>query len=192
MGKFVHWIGNRKELQNPFLTYFLFLRDEIYNLYISYIGSGNHPKNGFWRVGVLNAVLSWNETKFKSLLREAFDGWSETYEPARGSGVGYPDLQFLVEGRILPIEVKVGWMAGEVLKSKIIRPSQIGWHDRFAKAGGKALVVICIKEGKSEWKAWALKNNRRETTAKWRQGWLLKDCKLFAANGVINADILRW
>lgn len=85
------------------------------------------------------------ETKYKRKLRQLFgEFWSDVYETRSGSGFGYPDLQFLVGARLLPVEVKRGVVRknGRV-HPRNIRPAQISWHDGFMKAGGKSFIVVC-------------------------------------------------
>jgi hypothetical protein len=86
------------------------------------------------------------EIDFKRWTRENYKGWSEAYEPRRGSGVGIPDLQFLVRGRLIPAELKIGEIKGEFVAVKTMRPSQIVWHNKFWKAGGCSILIVGASE----------------------------------------------
>ncbi len=118
-----------------------------------------------------------SETKAKKILRHAIGGWSESYEPGRGSGVGYPDLQFLADGILIPVEVKIGRESGCRIFSERIRPSQIQWHHEFQEAGGDSFVFVCFGSG-AEFRAWAIPKPTRDITSQWRNGWEVSKCTL--------------
>jgi len=88
-----------------------------------------------------------SESQFKSWFRKTWDGWVESYEPRRGSGVGIPDLQIVIDGHILPIELKVGKIVGDVLVVNEVRPDQIGWHRRINDVGIGTIFLIGVGEG---------------------------------------------
>lgn len=133
-----------------------------------------------------------SETTYKRKLRQIIGGWSESYEPSRGSGVGYPDLQFLfIDCRLVPVEVKCGWIEDRfdknknrlvLLRSEVIRPSQIRWHHDFRKAGGVAFVLICCGNV-NKMNVWETPDTDRETLAQWNKGWDLKRCAQWVKDG---------
>lgn len=140
------------------------------------------------------------ETRAKAILRRTIGGWSESYEPGRGSGVGYPDLQFLVRFRetttllpmLVPVEVKMGreicGLSGGKIVSKRIRPAQISWHHSFQEAGGVSFVFVCFGSG-AEFRAWAIPSPVREVTSKWQQGWEVSKCKLVVKGSELLIDL---
>ena len=85
-----------------------------------------------------------NESDFKRWLRTNWDGWMETYEPRRGTGIGIPDVQIVVDGRIVPIELKVGVIKNGVLFPREIRPPQIVWHKKLNDAGVASVLLIGV------------------------------------------------
>jgi hypothetical protein len=88
------------------------------------------------------------ERRVRALVRKHWHGWSDWLEPTGSAGVGRPDLDVLVDGRIVPVELKVmngsadGWICCEK-----IRPTQISWHFRFNRAGGISLWLFGHKRG---------------------------------------------
>ena len=90
------------------------------------------------------------ENDFKRWVKANWLGWSETYEPRKGSGVGIADMQFLVNGQLLPVELKVGRINYDMLYIDEVRPDQIGWHFRLNKAGGKSIFLIAVGFRKPE------------------------------------------
>lgn len=87
------------------------------------------------------------ETEFKKWFRRNWSGWIESYEPRRGSGVGIPDIQIAVAGRIVPIELKVGTLdENDVLWIDEIRPDQIGWHRRASESGIYTQFLVGVYE----------------------------------------------
>jgi|SRR5687768_3852157 len=137
------------------------------------------------------------EAKHKARLRRIIGGWSESYEPGRGSGVGYPDVQFLSGRLLVPVEVKRGRRIRDRLFADRIRPSQITWHDSFLKAGGLSFVFVCFGSGK-DFEVWSTPLPYREVTAAWRQGWALADCWRVIEGGKMALDlgslveVVRW
>ena len=87
------------------------------------------------------------ERQFKLWIRKNWSGWLNSYEPRKGATIGIPDIQVLVRGALVPIELKVGVLVGEVLKTKKVRASQINWHHKFSEAGGMSLVMVGVGEG---------------------------------------------
>jgi len=88
--------------------------------------------------------LVMNESEFKRWVKANWYGWIESYEPRRGTGVGIPDLQLLIGGRLVPCELKVGRIADDLLYVNEIRADQTGWHHRFNKAGGSSIFLIGV------------------------------------------------
>lgn len=83
------------------------------------------------------------EIEFRRDLRRRFKGWSEVYEPGIGGGTGIPDVQFMVEGILFPVELKIGKVVGEKGLSFDLRPAQRVWHNNFFSAGGVSVVAVC-------------------------------------------------
>jgi hypothetical protein len=96
-----------------------------------------------------------SETKFKRWFLGQWKGWSESYEPRAGSGMGIPDIQLLVGSKLLPVECKVGeWVRGNLMVSEI-RPAQISWHHRFQAAGGRSCFVVGVDDD-GKWAPWVV------------------------------------
>jgi len=112
-----------------------------------------------------------SETDFKRKFRQSILGWSEAYEPSRGSGTGYPDVQVLLSGVLIPVEAKVAKLDQGVIRSRDIRPAQIGWHYRLMKAGGKSSFVFGVLERKL-WSAYVFPvcEQNFERLMSWRDG----------------------
>ena len=90
-----------------------------------------------------------NEGQFKVWFRENWKGWMSAYEPRKGGTVGIADLQILVKGRLVPVELKIAEFSDEGLViPERIRPAQIQWHAKLAKAGGFSIIVFGIGEAK--------------------------------------------
>ena len=122
------------------------------------------------------------ETQYKKEFRKLVGVWSEVYEPTRGSGLGYPDVQLLVDRKLLPVELKVGKVVGGMLMPEEVRPSQISWHHAFAREGGHALVLVCTGKP-SAMDAWAIPSVRREVLSIWRKGYVIGDCIQWISRG---------
>lgn len=115
--------------------------------------------------------------------------WSCAYETTRGSSVGYPDVQILIdELKLLPVELKVGFVDDDRLRSKEIRPSQISWHHEFRKAGGKAIILVCTGNP-SKMDAWAIPSTDRKVTSQHKQGWPLVDCVQWVKGGKLTQSL---
>lgn len=94
-----------------------------------------------------NSILL--EQHVREQFRDRWDGWLETYQPGRGSGVGVPDTQIMPRKKMLvPIELKRGVIEGKRLFADDIRPAQVSWHTRFSEAGGASWFIIGV--GKPE------------------------------------------
>jgi len=123
-----------------------------------------------------------NETAYKRKLRALSPYWSESYEPGKGSGVGYPDLQFLVGDRLWPVELKVGKVVGHLIKPTCVRPSQVAWFHGFLSAGGKADLAVCFGPLENM-NCVLLPDCRREALVKWRDGYDIRLCRWLVREG---------
>jgi len=67
------------------------------------------------------------ERDVKRDFLKRWDGWYDTFEPARGSGTGHPDCQLVIvkPNWILPLEFKRGSIVKGNLTVEEIRPAQI-------------------------------------------------------------------
>ena len=129
-----------------------------------------------------------SETTFKREFRKIVGGWSETIEPARGGGMGVPDVFFMVpkRGWLYPVEMKVGEGADGVLFPSRLRPAQIGWLDGFGRAGGKACVLVGVPERGGKWSAWARTDVTVEGLRGWKAGWEISDLLEILRNGELR------
>ena len=120
-----------------------------------------------------------NELEFKRWFRTHFNGWSETYEPRHGSGLGMPDVQLLIKvddrWSLMPVEIKLGWIAHGRLWIEQLRPAQVGWHVRFMRAGGEARLVVGVKE-EGDWTPWVPPWDEQSVIT-WKLGWDIGLCK---------------
>jgi hypothetical protein len=82
------------------------------------------------------------ETKaFNSGFLSVYRGWHSRIEYAPGGTVGSADALLLIDGLLLPLEVKIA----KPLKkgySVSVRPSQVIWHKALARAGGVSAFFI--------------------------------------------------
>jgi len=99
-------------------------------------------------VGIETGVWVMKEQEFKNWFRDNWNGWVAAYEPRRGGTVGVADLQILIRGRLLPVELKVGEVQGKHLISHDVRASQVQWHRELFKAGGYSVFLVGVGEGK--------------------------------------------
>jgi hypothetical protein len=114
-----------------------------------------------------------SETDLKRYLAQQLNsppGFVFSVEAARGGTVGCPDVFLLVHSAklLLPIEVKPAEVRSDLFPSRI-RPAQISWHDRFARAGGRARFAFG-EPFNGGWIVWVLDDCRRETLIGWRNG----------------------
>lgn len=123
--------------------------------------------------------MAKKETVLKNWLCnkwEASGGWCERYEPARGSGVGYPDVQLLVE-QLIPVELKIiESIRNGYMYSEEVRGSQIGWHTRLNKWGQKSFFLWATIQGNSPINMYMATVKEAE---KWRLGIPLNDLIYF-------------
>lgn len=82
------------------------------------------------------------ENQFREWVRRRWKGWISSYEPRRGSTIGIPDLQIIVCGIIVPIELKVGTVVDGELFCHDIRPAQIQWHRSLREAGARSFFLV--------------------------------------------------
>ena len=85
------------------------------------------------------------EADVRCWVRDHWPGWVEFYEAAHGGSPGVPDVQFMLNGLLLPAELKVGTLRDGFVLPKRVRPAQVGWHMRFAAAGGTSLILIGVQ-----------------------------------------------
>jgi hypothetical protein len=111
-----------------------------------------------------------NESDFKKWLRQNWSGWIESYEPRRGTGIGIPDIQIVVDCQLLPIELKVGEFDPRGrLHPREIRPAQIMWHKKLHEHGVATVLLIGVWDVvKESWSAWPVHGTMIEF---WRKGY---------------------
>lgn len=118
--------------------------------------------------------------------------WTNTIVPARGSSFGFADQLLLVPeyGLLWPVELKLArWnRVGRVVPYRV-RPEQIAWHDRLARAGGRSRFVLGLWR-EAGWSAYVLDDCRRETLASWRQGFDPAALRRVATDGKL--DLAAW
>lgn len=126
-----------------------------------------------------------DETRYKRKLRQAFADyglWTEAYEPAMGSGTGYPDIQVLSPRKvILPIELKVGEVVNGIVKPREVRGDQVVWHRKFHLFGGISCCFIGVEsvKGAEDWATYAVPGS---VLMDWKQGFPLEMCQQAARN----------
>lgn len=88
------------------------------------------------------------EIEFKRWIKKHWPGWFSCYEFAPGATPGVADIQILVKGIIVPIELKVGSIENNLLEVERIRPAQIKWHNDLFNAGGYSFFLVAVGKGK--------------------------------------------
>lgn len=88
------------------------------------------------------------EIDLKRWLRSNWSGWMESYEPARGGGVGVADVQLALRGVIIPIELKLGKCSNGLLFPHEVRPDQIAWHMNCSLHGISSFFLVGNGVGK--------------------------------------------
>ena len=88
-----------------------------------------------------------SELQFKRWFVEAWGGWLVRIEPRQGGDVGVSDLMVVVDGRLVPVELKL-WAGDRVSE---IRASQKVWH---RQAAGEGLVTLLAAGEKGRGKGW--------------------------------------
>lgn len=90
-----------------------------------------------------------DETRYKRKVRENYlkaGHWSEAYEPAKGSGTGYPDIQLLSPQKVLlPAELKVGEIKNGRVHPREVRGDQVVWAHNFHRFGGISVMMIGVE-----------------------------------------------
>ena len=120
------------------------------------VKSGDRSERGFQRELLKNCI-----------------GWADSFHPSSGSKTGIPDVTFLYDGVLLPVELKIGKIVGEWLFISDVRPSQIRWAKEFRKAGGRsAFLCGVIEDGK--WSSILLPFDQ---VVKLRQRFNMSDCE---------------
>lgn len=130
-----------------------------------------------------------DETRYKRKMRENYPHWSESYEPAMGSGTGYPDIQLLSPRKVLlPIELKVGEVRGDRIFPREVRPDQVVWHHNFSRFGGIAVCAIGFEReyGSNKWDTYAILGQK---VIDWREGYNLLDC--FYVENTLGDGLVR-
>src|SRR5215207_806401 len=67
-------------------------------------------------------------------------------EYAIGGTVGLPDVYLPVEGRSIPVELKVAHMLVDGSWTFHVRPSQIRWHEKTYRAGRRSAFMIGVPD----------------------------------------------
>ena len=132
------------------------------------------------------------EIDFKRTLRKWWDPyWSESYEPGTGSGTGYPDIQLLDPRRLLllPVELKVGELLGDMIIPREVRPAQCVWHHKFHEAGGRATIAVGVKI-QDTWEAFFFPGHYARS---WKLGWRVEEGKRVVLHKMYdpNVNLLR-
>lgn len=89
------------------------------------------------------------ELAFKRWFVEAWGEWLVRIEPGRGGDVGVSDLMVPVDGRLVPVELKI-FVDGKISD---VRPSQKVWHRQAAGVGLVTLLAVGKKEERGGWTA---------------------------------------
>jgi hypothetical protein len=83
-------------------------------------------------------------------------------------------MLLLLAGQLVPVELKVGvGVPGRPgrIRPRHLRPVQIYWHDAFARAGGKACLLLGMPQGDGSFLCYVQPDCRRVTLAPWMKGW---------------------
>lgn len=90
------------------------------------------------------------ESDLKSWIRKTWDGWCESFEPRIGTGVGIPDMMFIIQDVLVPVELKVGVLSddGLVLYPSEVRAAQLQWHHACNNAGVASWFLVGTGTGK--------------------------------------------
>lgn len=89
------------------------------------------------------------ELQFKRWFVAAWGGWLVRIEPRQGGDVGVSDVMVPVDGRLVPVELKL-WVGGRVSE---IRPSQKVWHRQAREAGLVTMLAAGERVRGKGWKA---------------------------------------
>ena len=114
------------------------------------------------------------EQKFRFWLKQRLAStWHSFIEPSVGSSIGTPDLLILLPGyRLpLPVELKVAYRGGHLIRVRRVRPTQILWHDTLARAGGRSCFLVGVPASHGMgFEAWLLPDCRAEVLRRWSHG----------------------
>lgn len=97
------------------------------------------------------------EDDLRKKLSAAWNGWIDWLEPRGGAGIGRPDCDLFVGGKIVPVELKIGEFVengtgdGFWFHVPKMRPDQVSWHHRFKRAGGDSYWLFMNSEGNKFW-----------------------------------------
>jgi hypothetical protein len=118
--------------------------------------------------------MNKEELDFKRFVRGKWPHWSCAYEPGIGSNGGYPDLQLMEPktNRLLPVELKVGGLKDHLVITKEVRPAQVVWHHNFHRAGGRAVLLVGVRDKRGNWDGFAYPGHWAEH---WREGYKITD-----------------
>lgn len=120
-----------------------------------------------------------DETRYKRKVRTHYEQaghWSEAYEPAMGSGTGYPDIQLLSPLKVLlPAELKVGDIKGDRVFPREVRGDQVVWARNFYRYGGISIMMIGVERVKDSniWDTYAVTGDKM---LDWKLGYAIDDC----------------
>lgn len=119
-----------------------------------------------------------SELLFKRWFRSQLGAagiWSEAIEPARGGGVGVPDVVALFSGKnFVFFELKIGrLLENGNLKITKIRPAQYSWKRKFQSFGGASCIVVGVKV-KGGWKMQILKRFSQDEFLSLSKKWIVK------------------
>ena len=84
----------------------------------------------------------FNESNVRANFKNHWVGWLDTIQPGLGGTVGVCDTQVLIDGKLVPIELKWCELRNGLILPKRIRPDQISWHRRFNDAGGDSFFLM--------------------------------------------------
>ncbi len=113
-----------------------------------------------------------SERDFQKFIKTNWSGFLSQLHPSPlgGSDIGIPDLLLGASFGLLPCELKIGSISDNVLSVSEVRPSQISWHRRLAKAGFESIFLVGVwaggEKGKpndaSSWRAYAIDGDMME------------------------------
>ncbi len=118
-------------------------------------------------------------THMKKWIRDNWDGWIESYEPRLGSSVGIPDIQIVVDGKLVPIELKVADLSDGILCSSEIRPPQINWHRNLAAHDVLSLFLFGVGKGNVPERLFAARGDK---IANWSAGFDIRNLEEVSPN----------
>jgi hypothetical protein len=120
-----------------------------------------------------------DETRYKRKVRDNYlkaGHWSEAYEPAKGSGTGYPDIQLLSPQKVLlPAELKVGEIKNGRVHPRDVRGDQVVWAHNFRRFGGTSIMMIGVESSKNSniWDTYVVAGG---AMIDWKAGYDFEQC----------------